>query len=80
MPRWTIRGITRGLRFHGTLRREGPYYRFTARFRVSRDVFGIHTEASWDGLIRDDENMSLAGHVSALSPARRAAGRPSGPR
>lgn len=53
----TIHGIEKGLRFHGVLRREGPHYRFLARFRVSRDLFGIHAKASWDGLVRDDVHV-----------------------
>jgi polyisoprenoid-binding protein YceI len=53
----TIHGVEKGLRFRGTLQREGAHYRFIARFKISRDTFGIHAKASWDGLIKDDVHI-----------------------
>lgn len=52
-----IHGVEKGLRFHGTLTREGEEYRFVARFKISRDVFKIHSDASWDGLVKDDVHI-----------------------
>ena len=63
----TIHGVTKGLRFRGVLQREGDTYRFVARFRISRDVFGIHAKASWDGLIEDDVHI----HVDARAREER---------
>lgn len=63
----TIHGVQKGLRFRGILQREGRYYRFVARFRISRDVFGIHAKASWDGLIKDDVHL----HVDARAVEER---------
>lgn len=63
----TIHGVTKGLRFRGVLQREGDTYRFVARFRISRDVFGIHAKASWDGLIKDDVHI----HVDARARQER---------
>jgi len=53
----SIHGIEKGLRFHGTLVREGAEYHFTARFKISRDAFAIHSQASWDGLLKDDVHL-----------------------
>lgn len=63
----TIHGVTKGLRFRGVLQREGDTYRFVARFRISRDVFGIHAKASWDGLVKDDVHI----HVDARAREER---------
>jgi polyisoprenoid-binding protein YceI len=52
-----IHGVEKGLRFHGSLTREGPEYHFVARFKISRDAFAIHTPASWDSLVRDDVHL-----------------------
>lgn len=54
-----IHGIERGLRFHGALTREGNEYHFVAKFKISRDAFAIHSQASWDGLIKDDVHIYL---------------------
>lgn len=52
-----IHGVERGLEFHGTLTREGPEYRFVARFKILRYAFGIRAEQSWDSLIKDDVHL-----------------------
>jgi polyisoprenoid-binding protein YceI len=59
----TIHGIEKGLRFHGQLTREGAEYHFVARFKISRDVFAIHAQASWDGLVKDDVHIYLDVHA-----------------
>jgi polyisoprenoid-binding protein YceI len=52
-----IHGVERGLRFHGTLTREGSEYHFVAKFKISRQAFDIRSEASWDSLIKDDVHL-----------------------
>ena len=52
-----IHGVERGLRFHGTLTREGAEYHFVAKFKISRQAFDIRTDASWDSLIKDDVHL-----------------------
>ena len=55
----TLHGVERGVRFRGELRKEGPHYRFFARFRISRDAFGIRAKAAWDSLVKDDVHITV---------------------
>jgi polyisoprenoid-binding protein YceI len=64
-----IHGIERGLRFHGTLTREGAEYHFVARFKISRAAFDIRAEASWDSLIKDDVHLYVDVRAKLTKPA-----------
>jgi polyisoprenoid-binding protein YceI len=65
-----IHGIERGLRFHGTLTREGAEYHFVARFKISRAAFDIRAEASWDSLIKDDVHLYVDVRAKLTTPAQ----------
>lgn len=64
----TIHGVTRGLRFHGTLVREGAEYHFVAKFKVSRAAFDIRSEASWDSLIKDEVHLYVDVRAKRVEP------------
>jgi polyisoprenoid-binding protein YceI len=49
-----LHGVERGIRFVGTLRREGEGYRFTTAFDMSRSGFGIRRDPDLDWMINDD--------------------------
>lgn len=49
-----LHGVERGIRFIGTLRREGEGYRFSTVFDMSRSGFGIRRDPDLDWMINDD--------------------------